>query len=627
MALSRAPCQDSGAQVSYLIDVIDPVAHLVRVNVSLSGFSGSAVSLALSQDIAIRLTKVESAGRELAITVSGGHFRLELPAEGDARISYELTMNQWKQTPRHGPRGYLCEGYLLSSVAWSLLVPEDVPAARFNVKFKLPTGWKAITPWQAAGDGFVETDAGLFREATFAAGRFEERTQISGGTLVRIAVDLRHEEAFRSSLFDQSFEIFSGIKSLFEAKGLPSHLSIFVKPEGPSEWQFLNESGSSHGEAVSDLRSAAYQHAHRVFHSFNAFYPAGMSMQPTWFLEGVNEYYCRMFMAGAHVEAPLAGLKEMYERIYLPLRARYDAPLAGKLRDASDYVREDFLAYKKGALVAALLDLEIAKASGGERSLADVLKSLYVRYGAFRGGELTEAAIEDEVSRVASRELKPFFDAYIRGSTTLDMDLLFSDDDLDGICSLGEKWLGTGAATFDSDGDFASDACEFWNRNNPLDPSDKPGGMVFIDGSGDEWADISTITKGPVSVMADRNAVYVKLSFHDTASLVSGRTPLRWYLNVDTDGNYLPEIQFAALPGSAGDWSKYGKGNVTYDYQAMIPGDMLAAAVAQVAEFRIPRELLGAGMLLRLSAGIWDTRTGTARASVDWIDVELQSLK
>jgi len=627
IAIARAPCQDSGARVSYLIDVKNPAAHLVQVTVSLSGFKGPAVLLALSPDIAIRFVKVESSDGELAITRNGGHFRLGLPAGGDARITYELSMDQWKETPGHGPRGYLCGGYLLSSVAWALLVPDSVPVERFVIRFKLPSGWKAITPWHAAGDGFEETDARLFSGASFAAGRFEERSQVLGGTLVRVAVDLRHEEAFRASLFDQSFEIFSGIKGLFAATGLPNHLSIFVKPEGPDEWQFLNENGSSHGEAVSDLRSAAYQHAHRVFHSFNAFYPAGMSIEPTWFLEGVNEYYCRLFMAGARVEAPLAGLQEIYERTYLPLRARYDAPLAGNLRDASDYTREDFLAYKKGALIAALLDLEIDKASGGKRSLADVLKSLYVRYGSFRGGELTEAVIEAEVARTAGRDLKPFFDAYVRSSAPLAMDQLFSDDDLDGICGIGEKWLGTDSSTFDSDGDLASDACEFWNRTNPLDSLDKPLGVVFIDGSGSEWAGLSVVTKGSVSVVSDRQAVYVRLSFPDTASLVSGSIPLRWFLNLDTDGDYSPELHFAALPGSTGDWSKFGEGNIAYDYQAMLPGDILAAAVAQVAEFRIPWELLGAQTPLRLSAGIWDTTTGSARASVDWMDVELERVR
>ena len=625
----RAPCQGAGASVSYVMEVVDPGAHLMRVCVALRGLPGPAVSLALSPDIEIASVKAVSAGTgaaagmALEIRRDGGHFRFALPKGGDADISYVLAMNQWKDSPGHGPRGYLCDGYLLGSVQWALLVPDDVPVARFGVRFKLPAGWKAVTPWRRSGDGFEETDAGLFRQATFAAGHFEERQRVIGGTQVRVAVDLRHEESFRSRLFDQSFEIFGAVRSLFAATGLPSHLTVFVKPEGPAEWQFLNESGSSHGEAVSDLKSAAYQCAHRVFHSFNAFYPAGMAIGPTWFLEGVDEYYCRLAMAAARVEFPLAGLREIYEGSYLPLRARYDAPLTGNLRHAGDHAREDFLAYKKGALVAALLDREIAGASGGRRSLADLLKALYARHGGFRGGDLTEEAIEAEAARTAGRDLKAFFDAHIRGVAPLAMDSLFSDDDLDGICALGERWLGTGASTADSDGDLASDACEFFSRTDPLDASDKPRGDVFVDGFDPEWRGLAIHTKGAVSVLVDGRTVCVRLSFPGTAALVSREAPARWYLNVDSDGDYASDLQFAAVPRSQGDWSKFAKGGVTYDYRPLIPGATLASAVARVAEFRIPREILGARKRLRFSAGIWDTTTGSGLASADWMEMEL----
>jgi hypothetical protein len=615
------------------MEVVDTAAHLVRVCVALRGLTGPAVSLALSPDIETGSVKAvaagagAAAGTALEIRREGGHFRLAVPKGGDADISYVLAMNQWKDSPGHGPRGYLCDGYLLGSVQWALLVPDDVPVALFSVRFGLPAGWEAVTPWRLSGDGFEETDAGLFRQATFAAGRFEERQQVIGGTLVRVAVDLRHEEAFRSRLFDQSFEIFGTVRGMFAATGLPGHLSVFVKPEGPSEWQFLNESGTSQGEAVSDLGSAAYQCAHRVFHSFNAFYPAGMAIGPTWFLEGVDEYCCRLAMAAARAEFPLAGLREIYEGTYRPLRARYDSALAGNLRRAGDYAREDFLAYKKGALVAALLDREIAGASGGRRSLADLLKGLYARHGGFRGGDLTEEAIEAEAARVAGRDLKAFFDAHIRGVAPLAMDSLFSDDDLDGICALGERWLGTGASTADSDGDLASDACEFFARTDPLDASDKPRGDVFVDGFDPEWRGLAVRTNGPVSVLADGRTVCVRISFPATAALVSGRAPARWYLNVDSDGDYAPDLQFAALPGSQGDSSRFGKGGVSYDFRSMVPGASLASAVARVAEFRIPREILGLGARLRMSAGIWDTKAGSGLASADWMEMELPPLE
>ena len=106
----------------------------------------------------------------------------------------------------------------------------------------------------------------------------------------------------------------------------------------------------------------------------------------------------------------------------------------GNLRDPGNYAREDFLAYKKGALVAALLDREIMKATGRAKSLADVLNALYARFGVFRGGELSEKVIEEEVARAVGRDITRFFDANVHAVTPLGLDTL-----TDSNCHPGQK--------------------------------------------------------------------------------------------------------------------------------------------------------------------------------------------
>ena len=37
-------------------------------------------------------------------------------------------------------------------------VSEGKPARRYSVRFVLPSGWRAVTPWKEAGEAFVEDD-------------------------------------------------------------------------------------------------------------------------------------------------------------------------------------------------------------------------------------------------------------------------------------------------------------------------------------------------------------------------------------------------------------------------------------------------------------------------------------
>jgi predicted metalloprotease with PDZ domain len=75
--------------------------------------------------------------------------------------------------------------------------------------------------------------------------------------------------------------------------------------------------------------------------------------------------------------------------------------------------------YQKGALVALLLDLKIRHATASQRSLDDVMRLLWERFGApdvgFPPGEVERISAE-----VAGEDLAAFFDATLRGRGELD---------------------------------------------------------------------------------------------------------------------------------------------------------------------------------------------------------------
>jgi predicted metalloprotease with PDZ domain len=74
--------------------------------------------------------------------------------------------------------------------------------------------------------------------------------------------------------------------------------------------------------------------------------------------------------------------------------------------------------YSKGAMVALALDLEIRLKTGGKRSLADVMRALWKKYGEESSRGLAEGGLEQMAEEVAGLNLGDFFKQALR--TTVD---------------------------------------------------------------------------------------------------------------------------------------------------------------------------------------------------------------
>ncbi len=621
----------AGLTVHYELIVLDTSRHLVRIEVSIENAPGPSTSLTLTGEVTLDGLVAETQhGAGLAVSRQGSRYTVVNGTNRSFRLRYDLVMNQLHQRPVAGPSGFLCDTYMLTAGYWCFPVPDGVPVSRFSVRFVLPASWREIVPWTRQDDRYIETDSEVFKRSTFGAGQFELRERDIRGTLVRVAIDDNHEANFREELFDNSFRMYDLIKGAFGARGPRAHLSIFARATGPDQWQSLNESGLSQGEALNTMRDACYQFSHRVFHTYNAFHPAGMRIEPTWFVEGTNEYYDRLAMLEARAEDPLQGLAFLYHDVYLKHRQRYDAPLAGNTRDPESWERESYLAYHKGALVSLLLDREIRRLTGNRRSLDHVLTLLYAKHGYHKGGLVTDATIAEAAGRVAGADLSAFFETYIQKATFLDMEGLFSDRDYDSLSNAGEERLGTDPDRADSDGDGASDWLEYRLRTDPLSSTSKPPGTIYVDGLDQDWQGVEHEhiddpvgdSQGGADITGidyrrEGEVLYVLFRFSRPFPRDSR---LRVFMNLDTDGDGLSDRQFAAVFGQPGDTSRFRKDNTNYGLESMSLIEGLDSHVGKFAELAIPISMLGGRRQLPCFAGVWDTEK---RVSLDSLSATL----
>jgi predicted metalloprotease with PDZ domain len=143
--------------------------------------------------------------------------------------------------------------------------------------------------------------------------------------------------------------------------------------------------------------------------------------QHLWLYEGVTEYFAGLSQVQGGV---------MTEEAYI------QSLLEGKIRSASRYPTEKMAftemstnvlekpwkkqygqVYQRGAVMAALLDLEIMHLTQGEKTLLDVITTLNARYGATQS--FNEATFFEVFVAEVHPDLMDFFNRYVRGTEAL----------------------------------------------------------------------------------------------------------------------------------------------------------------------------------------------------------------
>jgi predicted metalloprotease with PDZ domain len=217
--------------------------------------------------------------------------------------------------------------------------------------------------------------------------------------------------------------------------------------------------------------------SHEFFHLWNVkrIHPAALGpfdyqreayTRSLWVMEGITSYYDRHLLVRAGLQKPDKYLEKLAEELgkiaAIPGRKRqsleessFDAWI--KLyRPDENSVNSTISYYLKG-VVALLLDLEIRARTSGKRSLDDVMRLLWARFGKVGKG-FDDADVQALAEEGAGIELGAFFDRHVRGRDEVDAERLLrtvglqltadrGDDDGD---DAREPWLGV---TTREDGD------------------------------------------------------------------------------------------------------------------------------------------------------------------------------
>lgn len=285
------------------------------------------------------------------------------------------------------------------------------------MRFILPQGWKLATLLPGGGPDFSARDYDELADSPVEAGVFQTQEFRQDGSDYRIVV---RDDAmsYPAQRLEASIRKITAVETtLMGGQPCPRYTFIF---------HFLNTGGGGMehacGAAIAfpsplletDWQGLENTIAHEFFHLWNVKrirpeglvpvdYARGNDTRALWFSEGVTSAYAELVLlrAGligrgafyAHLAALITSLQGREARHYQSVAL---AGMDAWLEKYPDYNRasRSISYYHKGELLGDLLDLEILHASGGAKSMDDLMRRLY----AASATPFTETALESQIA-------------------------------------------------------------------------------------------------------------------------------------------------------------------------------------------------------------------------------------
>lgn len=386
-----------------------------------------------------QVTQQESAAAATSMEVDSALWHVRR-ASGDVTISYRIHLPA-PESPRASWRPFLAPTGGLVGGPHSFMYVVGREAAPARVTLALPASWIVATGLQRTGEArtFAAPGVEALVESPILAGRLRSWHFAVHG--------VRHTIAYwplpDAVPFD-TIALVGNIERLVRETmavfgGAPyREFTLLLQDDayGGLEHPTSVTSGARSAMLASSQVEMLQETAHEYFHTWNLVAIRPIERAPVtfrvptpesglWFSEGLSLYYADLLLRRSRVplpestrEAHLGNLISRY--LANPAYLRFSAEAISRVDNSPPDALGDYSAstHLQGELIGAMLDLVVRDATGGRRSMDDVMGEMFRRSAGSRG--FTGADVERAVEGVCGCEVTPFFDAHVRGTAPID---------------------------------------------------------------------------------------------------------------------------------------------------------------------------------------------------------------
>jgi predicted metalloprotease with PDZ domain len=373
------------------------------------------------------LRVTDSAGKVINYeSKPNGAWQLTSISNGSVRLSYQVDLSFTKNKWIYGNEqaGVYQDGALFIVTKALFIVSDD--SSDYQVNFNLPTDWKISAPWQtnSAGDGrsFVAADKNDLINNSVVLGKHIEYVFKEGNFTFSLALLGRTKDAKDLVAPTLQKTLHSYIQIFDKTPPTKYLMTVFYADEADAEAYAKSAAFTEHDTLTKDnLIRWGNTVAHEFFHSWNGHAIKGEDYESSqWFSEGFTEYYANLALVRQRLIDDELFIKKMENNLGLYLYF-YSSPAfdGATLKEAgANKGRYRLGVYDGGWAAAFCLDIIIRDETKGKRSLDDMMRLMYERFGLaskkFRYEDLVAAA-----SEIARRDMSDFFRKFVEGKEQL----------------------------------------------------------------------------------------------------------------------------------------------------------------------------------------------------------------
>jgi predicted metalloprotease with PDZ domain len=298
-----------------------------------------------------------------------------------------------------------------------------------NVEFKIPENWKVTTPWEIVknkANSFRVNNLSQLANSLIFAGTHEEVSVKRKNFELVFALGgdevIAEKEEFKNlaeGVLDYYIDLMGGVPNPAPDNKFKKAVVIINTADATDEEVIGNNISilvEKNGDKTSKMFSR-FIFAHEFFHLWNGKSFSPVNDETEWFKEGFTNYYTLKalhYVGFLNDKSYLEVLSSLFYQRYV------NDDGVGKISMTKGEEKHDHwgLIYSGGMFIGITQDMIIRKATNNRKSLDDLMKYLFKKYGGSKK-EYDLKEIQQKMSELSGKDQTDFYKDYILGTKNL----------------------------------------------------------------------------------------------------------------------------------------------------------------------------------------------------------------